>query len=279
MNGEPDVIMAFGPLVWLAGAAAVKGISNLYGAYKSKRAGQRQRRSTRKEAAGLRTAQTGNIAGLEQGYLDRNKLQQGFIDTLQRRSKTGGLPVQELVSQVGSRIGEFARQGKASAVGFAASRGLEGSGIQASLTGRVDATSMQAIGRAARAIRIQNENTKIQAQNDLGRVGDRESDLRRDLANRIFSARSGRDTQFYGGRQLANSQYYQGLARSTQYGVQAIQGFGDAAVQAAGGLLAGEATQASDGTWWQQMNNGQWKRVPAPGNNSPGIPAQSGGRT
>ncbi len=176
----PEFLVEMAILPWLlAGASIVKGIGNLYKANKaSKRASKKYK------------VDKGNIAELEKGYLARNALQKKFTDRLKKRAKHGALPVQELESQVSSRVGEYGQQAKSEQLGLLASRGLEGSGVAGSLTGRVDAVSMQAIARAARSIRISNEATKINAQNMLGRQGDVQSDLRRELANRVYAAKT-----------------------------------------------------------------------------------------
>ena len=241
----PDFLVEMAILPWLmAGAAVVKGIGDIYKSNKAKSRAKSKRRSTNV-----------NIAKYEKGYLARNDLQQQYVADLKKRAKYGALPVGEMESQVSSRVGEQATQAKAGQVGFMASRGLEGSGVTASLTGRIDATSMQAIARAARAIRIQNEATKVSAEGELGREGRAQADVRRNLADRILAARTGRDTA-----------YYEGMNRSDQAMGNAFSMPMDAmtAFASAGGFKIGDAEQASDGTWWQQMSNGVWRQASQP---------------
>ncbi len=286
--GSQDVVtaMPLGIGAGIAIGAGLRGLGQLYrGFQRRKSAGERKRetRRLREEARGEAGRQRGqeltdlesqferaglNIENLRKGFTARNALEQQFIDRLQTQSRTGALPVGELESQVSERVGEEARGARARQTGFAASRGLEGSGVTASLTGRIDASSMQSIARAARSIRIENEATKIGAQQQLGAVGARESDLRRQLASMIFSAESGRESTFFGGRSRARGTFFDRLAAARGEeiigsgraadvelaGSEAFADIGDIAatgVEGVAGAVSGQPQwrQAPDGTW------------------------------
>ena len=227
MGPDVEVIMAVWPIAWLAAAAAAKGIGNLYSAYRSRQRGRSRNAATRAAAGQQRTDASGNIADLQQGFLEPNAAQKAFRDRLRKRAKTGALPVQELESQVGQRVGEFSRQAQVGVTGSVARAGLEGSGVAESLRRRVSSSAMQSIAHQARAIRIQNEQTKIGAQDQLGAIGDQDAGNRRNLASMIFRARSGRDANYYGQLATGRGQQYASQDRSDQYINNAFGNVGD----------------------------------------------------
>ncbi len=282
--------MALGAILALAAPSIIKEIGGLFKGAGAAKAAKKTRKRTKNQrtkayetAEDMRGATNQNIGAFKEGYLDRNRLQKDYVKTLKSRAKSGALPVGELESAVASRVGETARTATSEAAGFAASRGLEGSGVTASLTGRVRAVEMQQIARQARAIRIQNESTKITAQNQLGFEGDKQSDLRRDLSRQMFMASQGRDTAFYGAKGATDRQYYTGASQAADQAlaakhstIDAFSSFVQASAAAYGGSNRGGPQQMADGTYWQQSRNGQWQQVRPPGGNIQGTPYTQG---
>lgn len=125
---------------------------------------------------------TGRLKTLTGGYMRKSPEERQFLAMLQRRIEKGALPVRAMTSAVSSDIGEQGQVARQKALGFAASRGLENTGVAASMAGKVGVDTMRVIARQARAIAIQNEMTKVSAQRELGQYGMGQSDLMRQAA-------------------------------------------------------------------------------------------------
>ncbi len=164
------------PVPWLAimaGSQAAKGLYDWYSAGKQKKKSQ------------------SNLKGLTRGYLQKSPEEQQFLSMLQGRIEKGALPVRAMMQDVSADIGEHGQVARQKALGFAASRGLENTGVAASMAGKADANTIQAIARQARAIAIQNEMTKTDAEREMGQYGMGRSDLVRQLATLKYQGQEG----------------------------------------------------------------------------------------
>ena len=168
----------------------------------SKAWGASQQRKKSKKALGQ----------LSEGYMKKSPYEQEWLTMLRKRMTEGALPTREMVQRVSSQVGETGQVARQKAQGYAASRGLEHSGVAASMTGQVDASMLRSIADQARAIAIQNEMTKTGAQQEFGQYAQGESGLIRQLA-----------TMKYGGEGDIRSQYV-GAAGDVGAGVS---GFGE----------------------------------------------------
>ncbi len=158
------------PMTIAAAAYLVKAGYDIYSGWKGK-----------KES----TQQLGQLTG---SYLQKSPEEQQFLAMLKGRIEKGALPVKAMMSSVSADIGEQGQVARQKQLGFAASRGLENTGVAASLAGKAGADTVQAIARTARAIAIQNEMTKTDAQRELGQYGTGRSDLVRQLSRMKYGA-------------------------------------------------------------------------------------------
>lgn len=205
------------PVPWMALAAAsylAKSGYDIYSSWKGK-----------KES-------TSQLGELSKSFQQRSPYEQEWLSMLRRRMKKGALPVREMMQRVSSRVGEQGQVARQRAQGYAASQGLEHSGVAASMTGMVDAQMLRAIADQARAIAIQNEMTKTGAQQEFGQYAMGESDLIRQLA-----------AMKYGAQQGISQTAYQRTS-------EGIGGFGRAAGTMAGGQQESGWRQGPDGRWY-----------------------------
>ncbi len=207
---EPMTIAA----LYLAGKG-VAGLGKMYGAYKTKKTSE---------------AALGELTG---SYLQKSPEEQQFLAMLRGRVEKGALPVKAMMSDVSADIGEHGQVARQKQLGFAASRGLENTGVAASMAGKADANTIQAIARQARAIAIQNEMTKTDAQRELGQYGTGRSDLVRQLSRMKYGAEVDTTGQYYG---------------------QMAEGVGDIGE----GISGFAGMQAGQQSGWQQRPDGSW---------------------
>ncbi len=161
-------------------AAGVSGASNLIGSYFANRSAKRQRGRDRD-----------SLAAFQESYLKQSPAEREYAQLLQTQMREGALPVGQLTSRVGQRVGEFAQQGTAAVGGQMANIGLGGTAASASAVGRVQAKALQAIAEQSRAIQIENEMTKIYAGEEYGRYGASRSDAMRRMAEMTLRVESG----------------------------------------------------------------------------------------
>lgn len=207
------------PMTMAALAYLAKGGYDIYSGWKGKKD------STRR---------LGKLTG---GYMQKSPEEEQFLAMLKNRMEKGALPVQAMMRGVSADIGEHGGEARQKALGFAASRGLEGSGVAASLAGKADADTIQAIARQARAIAIQNEMTKVGAQDQYGQYGMGRSDLMRQAAM----------LKYQGGEDISN------IAQKRIS--QGIGGFGQAVETYAQGQ------QQQGGRPWFNPETGQWEWI------------------
>ncbi len=162
-----------------------------------------------------RKGSKGALGRLEKSYLKKSPLETEWLAMLRKRMTEGALPTREMMQRVSSQVGETGQVARQKAQGYAASRGLEHSGVAASMTGQVEASMLRSIADQARAIAIQNEMTKTGAQQEFGQYAQGESGLIRQLA-----------TMKYGGEEDIRSQYYSGMTGAAGDVGAGISGFG-----------------------------------------------------
>ncbi len=164
-----------------AGGTAISAASKLWGAH--------QQKKKSKKALGR----------LSESYLKKSPYEQEWLSMLRKRMTEGALPTREMMQRVSSQVGETGQVARQRAQGYAASRGLEHSGVAASMTGQVEAQTLRSIADQARAIAIQNEMTKTGAQQEFGQYAQGESDLIRQLATMKYGAEEDIQSQYYSG--------------------------------------------------------------------------------
>jgi len=173
-----------GPLFWgglYLGGKAFSALSKAWGASK-------QKKESKKALGQFSTA-----------FQQRSPYEQEWLSMLRKRMTEGALPTREMMQRVSSQVGEAGQVARQKTMGYAASRGLEHSGVAASMVGKVEAGMLRSIADQARAIAIQNEATKTGAQREFGRYALSESDLIRQLATMKYGAGEDIRSRYYGG--------------------------------------------------------------------------------
>lgn len=171
-------------MIWPAlylGGMAVSSAAKLWGAHKQKKTSQKA------------------LGKLSSSFKEKSPYEQEWLSMLRKRMTEGALPTREMMQRVSSQAGEQGQVARQRAMGYASSRGLEHSGVAASMAGRVDAQTLRTIADQARAIAIQNEMTKTGAEQEFGQYAQGESDLIRQLATMKYGAEQDIQSQFYGG--------------------------------------------------------------------------------
>ncbi len=167
------------PLPLIAYAAIAAGAKAAEGGFKWY-AGEKRAKRDRK-----------SIGRFQSGFAQQSPAELEYAKLLQTRMKEGALPVAQLEQQVGQRVGEFAQQGQAAVSGQMYNIGLGGTAASASAVGRVQAKALQAIAEQSRAIRIENELTKIAAGDQYGRYGAGRSSVLRQMALTTLQGETG----------------------------------------------------------------------------------------
>ena len=187
------------------------------------------------------------LGRFEGAFRQKSPYEQEWLTMLRKRMTEGALPTREMMQRVSSQVGETGQVARQRAQGYAASRGLENSGVAASMTGQVEAGMLRSIADQARAIAIQNEMTKTGAQQEFGQYAQGESDLIRQLASMKYGAEEGMQSQYYSGMTGAAEDVGQGISGIAELGLKK-QYYDD--------LSGGGQEQIKQG--WNQRPNGRW---------------------
>ena len=146
-----------------------------------------------------RKAESGRALGrFSSSFQQKSPYEQEWLKMLRKRMTEGALPTREMMQRVSSQVGETGQVARQRTQGYAASRGLEHSGVAASMTGQVEAGMLRSIADQARAIAIQNEATKTGAQKEFGQYAQGESGLIRQLATMKYGAEEDIQSQWHG---------------------------------------------------------------------------------
>jgi len=97
-----------------------------------------------------------------------SKLEREYLRNLRERRETGAYDVPALTSQVSQQQQELGRMTQQRATGGAISRGLEKSIVTSEIKRKVDADTLRRIAEESREIALRNEQSKVQAEQELG---------------------------------------------------------------------------------------------------------------
>lgn len=139
-----------------------------------------------------------------------SKLEREYLRNLRERRETGAYDVPALTSQVSQQQQELGRMTQQRATGGAISRGLEKSIVTSEIKRKVDADTLRRIAEESREIALRNEQSKVQAEQELGQFA---------------SGRAGRLQNIAMARAQMAGGLVSGLGAAVGQGVDAYQGY------------------------------------------------------
>ena len=118
--------------------------------------------------------------------------EENYLKVLKNRAEKGTLPVGELSQTYGNRLYEGKSQTASNIMGRFAGSGMENSIVAQDTLRKLDTDTQRQLATEIKDLALKNEQTKLQAQDQLGDYGDRRSKLLRDIAGKKYDFDSAR---------------------------------------------------------------------------------------
>lgn len=118
--------------------------------------------------------------------------EENYLKVLKNRAEKGTLPVGELSQTYGNRLYEGKSQTASNIMGRFAGSGMENSIVAQDTLRKLDTDTQRQLATEIKDLALKNEQTKLQAQDQLGSYGERRSNLLRDIAGKKYDFDSAR---------------------------------------------------------------------------------------